>query len=148
MENNIINHRNHVISQIQKSFEPEIEKAVYADTPENRKLGRVGQEWKRSKNKKMQDISSIKDKDLRDKIAKHIEDITDGEYSDGAYTWKDVLRIARHPGEQSVRAYLNKLGISVSGVKKLKNTKSESSGDILSRIQKTPGFYISYPHRD
>lgn len=29
-----------------------IEKAVYADTPQNRKLGRVGQEWHRGKGKK------------------------------------------------------------------------------------------------
>lgn len=36
---------------IQKSFETDIEKAVYADTYENRKLGRVGQEYKRSEDK-------------------------------------------------------------------------------------------------
>ena len=46
--NDIIKHRNFVIGQIQKSFDDELEKArsgVYADTAENRKLGRVGQEY-------------------------------------------------------------------------------------------------------
>lgn len=33
-------------------FDDDIEKAVYADTAENRKLGRVGQEYKRGKGKK------------------------------------------------------------------------------------------------
>lgn len=46
--NDIIKHRNFVIGQIQKSFDNDIYKArsgVYADTAENRKLGRVGQEY-------------------------------------------------------------------------------------------------------
>ena len=46
--NDIIKHRNFVIGQIQKSFDNDIEKArsgIYADTAENRKLGRVGQEY-------------------------------------------------------------------------------------------------------
>lgn len=44
-----------VQNNIQKSFEPDIEKAVYADTAENRKLGRVGQEYHRGKGKKEED---------------------------------------------------------------------------------------------
>lgn len=41
-----------VQSNIEKSFDTDIEKATYADTPENRKLGRVGQEYHRGKDKK------------------------------------------------------------------------------------------------
>lgn len=41
-----------VQSNIEKSFDTDIEKAVYADTAENRKLGRVGQKYKRGKDKK------------------------------------------------------------------------------------------------
>lgn len=51
--NDIIKHRNFVISQIQKSFDDELEKArsgVYADNAENRRLMRVGQKYGESKN--------------------------------------------------------------------------------------------------
>ena len=59
--------------KIEKSFDDELnevyrelfgdvfEKAVYADTPQNRKLGRVGQEYHRGKGKK-EDKSSEKNK--------------------------------------------------------------------------------------
>ena len=42
-------------------FEDYIEKAIYADTAQNRKLGRVGQEYHRGKGKK-EDVSSTKKK--------------------------------------------------------------------------------------
>ena len=48
MDNLILKHRQFVQSQICKSFNTDIEKAksgVYADTAENRKLGRVGQQY-------------------------------------------------------------------------------------------------------
>ena len=52
MENNILEHRIAVGQNIIKSFDDnDIEKAIkiYADTPENRKLGRVGQQYGKEK---------------------------------------------------------------------------------------------------
>lgn len=69
-------------------------------------------------NKKLLDITDIKDEKLRAKITKEVEAITDGEYSEEPYTWKDVLKAAQHPAEQSVHAYLEKIGIKVSKFKK------------------------------
>lgn len=53
--------------QLKQTFEnlvkadfDELEKAVYADTAENRKLGRVGQEYKRSKGKKDDTTANVK----------------------------------------------------------------------------------------
>lgn len=43
----------------------EIEKAVYADTPQNRKLGRVGQEYHRGKGKKEDESENLKRNGLR-----------------------------------------------------------------------------------
>jgi len=51
--NHIIEHRNFVVSQIQKSFDDELEKArsgVYADNAENRKLNRVGMQYGSTQN--------------------------------------------------------------------------------------------------
>lgn len=53
----IQNKRNEIRNNIAKGFgcefikaqDDELEKAVYADTPQNRKLGRVGQEYHRGK---------------------------------------------------------------------------------------------------
>ena len=41
-------------------YDDSIEKAVYADTPQNRKLGRVGQEYHRGKGKKVEEKSAKK----------------------------------------------------------------------------------------
>lgn len=41
-------------------YDDSIEKAVYADTPQNRKLGRVGQEYHRGKEKKSEDEQKSK----------------------------------------------------------------------------------------
>lgn len=41
-------------------YDDSIEKAVYADTPQNRKLGRVGQEYHRGKGKKKEEAKSRK----------------------------------------------------------------------------------------
>ena len=53
--------------QLKQTFEnlvkadfDELEKAVYADTAENRKLGRVGQEYKRGKGKKNDTTANVK----------------------------------------------------------------------------------------
>ena len=68
----IQNKRNVVRNNIAKGFGCEfqkayselfggvIEKAVYADTPQNRKLGRVGQEYHRGKGKKDNEVSESK----------------------------------------------------------------------------------------
>lgn len=47
-----------------------IEKAVYADTPQNRKLGRVGQEYHRGKEKKSEDEQKSKKKRLEELFLK------------------------------------------------------------------------------
>lgn len=39
-------------------YDDSIEKAVYADTAENRKLGRVGQEYHRGKGKKVEETNN------------------------------------------------------------------------------------------
>lgn len=67
-----------------------------------------------AKIKKLLDIADVKDEKLQAKIMKEVEAITDGEYSEEPYTWKDVLKAARHPAEQSVHAYLERMGIKVS----------------------------------
>ena len=41
-------------------YDDTIEKAVYADTPQNRKLGRVGQEYHRGKGKKVEETNNKK----------------------------------------------------------------------------------------
>lgn len=41
-------------------YDDSIEKSVYADTAENRKLGRVGQEYKRGKGKKVEEKTGKK----------------------------------------------------------------------------------------
>ena len=64
------------------------------------------------------ELSMVKDKTLRDKIIKHVQAVTDGEYSAKNYTWKDALAAARHPSEKSLRSSLQKkFGLSVKGVK-------------------------------
>lgn len=65
--NPILEHRNYVTFQIEKSFgvENAIEKArsgVYADTAENRQLGRVGQEYGKKKIKDNLNADDKKDK--------------------------------------------------------------------------------------
>lgn len=47
-------------------FDDELEKAVYADTPQNRKLGRVGQEYHRGGKKQQQDVKQNKTKKQAD----------------------------------------------------------------------------------
>ena len=59
-------------------FDDELEKAVYADTPQNRKLGRVGQEYHRGRKgtTKKQDKKSQNTKYNYDKIM-HIADLVE-----------------------------------------------------------------------
>ena len=51
-------------------YNDSIEKAVYADTPQNRKLGRVGQEYHRGKEKKSKDEQKSKKKRLEELFLK------------------------------------------------------------------------------
>lgn len=85
----IQNRRNQVRNNIAKAFGcefvkaqddelGEIEKAVYADTAENRKLGRVGQEWhrgngKKEENKKVSRNNSVPEKYAHTKNTKFID---------------------------------------------------------------------------
>ena len=103
------------------------------------------------------ELSAIKDKALRDKIIKHVEAVTDGEYSANDYTWKDVLAAARHPGEKSLRASLQKkFGLSVKGVKSKtynyynegKKKPKKSKNKVGERQYATTDYTISYPLLD
>ena len=53
-----------------------IEKAVYADTPQNRKLGRVGQEYHRGKGKKDNGVSEPKKRSENDGVSEKPKALT------------------------------------------------------------------------
>lgn len=66
-------------SDLVKGFNDElgvIEKAVYADTAENRKLGRVGQEYHRGKGKKENAAPVLNIKDLMENDTEARHDVT------------------------------------------------------------------------
>ena len=58
-------------------YDDSIEKAVYADTPQNRKLGRVGQEYHRGKGKKNEDNNTKKKKMDYDTAVNFLEENAD-----------------------------------------------------------------------
>ena len=87
------------------------------------------------------EISSIKDKALREKITRYVEEATDGEYSESDYTWKDVLTALRNPSEKDVRASLEKkFGVTVDlasnddeGKKKSENSDSMTAEQLFKK---------------
>lgn len=73
--NDILEHRKEVIANIEKAFDTDIQKARsgrYTDTPENRKLGRVGMEYGEKKGGK-----EMKESDMKLSIAEKREIISD-----------------------------------------------------------------------
>ena len=105
MENLILQKRKMVQDRIQKSFEPEINKAIYADTPENRKLGRVGQEWERSKNKKASSVANA----MRNEFIKHTVPIN----GNGDAFHPDVTEVLKQNWDNpDVKAVFKKYGFN------------------------------------
>ena len=84
-------------------YEEMIEKAVYADNPENRKLGRVGQSYGGKKNVKADSNKINNDsQDLKDKVdrARKNERTTADMLSQLTYTEKKAIKDKHLPGSK------------------------------------------------
>ena len=68
---------NSMFAKGEVEFDDELEKAVYADTPQNRKLGRVGQEYKRGGSKTDENNNSTQ-KFSKEEHAKNVKKIFSG----------------------------------------------------------------------
>jgi len=99
LENPIQQHRNFVTSQIEKSFDNELQKArsgVYADTPENRKLSRVGQQYGGKKKDDNNQFDAVMQS--FDKLLKPTDDWEDEDWNDDEMNKKlkkDITNLIR-----------------------------------------------------